>query len=75
MPYSPHETIAERIKRAGLPEDHDVHWSRQRKQNVVKAVHEDIISFEEARARYLLSRAEYRSWEEELGDEEDLADA
>ena len=66
MPYARHETIAERIKRAGLPESHDIHWSRGRKADVVRAIRDDIIDFEEAHSRYLLSQREYRSWEQEV---------
>ena len=63
MPYSPNETIASRIKRAGLPESYDVHWSKTRKEEVVKAVRDKLISFDDARWRYLLSRREFESWE------------
>lgn len=64
MPYAPHETVADAIKRAGLPENHDVHWSQARKDDVVRAVRDKLISFDEARWRYLLSRREFQSWEE-----------
>ena len=63
MPYPPEETIASRIKRAGLPQSHDIHWSQKRKREVVQAVREKLISFDEARWRYLLSRKEFESWE------------
>lgn len=66
MPYSPNETIASRIKRAGLPESYDVHWSKGRKEDVVKAVRDQLITFDEARWRYLLSRREFESWEREV---------
>lgn len=66
MPYAPNESIAERIKRAGLPESHDIHWSEGRKADVVHAVRDRVIAFEEARGRYLLSRKEYRAWEEQV---------
>ncbi|MFZ9395988.1 MAG: DUF1153 domain-containing protein [Erythrobacter sp.] len=64
MVYAPHENIADAIKRAGLPETHRIHWSEARKAEVVQAVREDRISFEEARERYLLSASEFRQWEE-----------
>ena len=66
MPYPPHETIASRIKRAGLPESHDIHWSDSRKREVVKAVRDRLITFDEARWKYLLSRKEYETWERKV---------
>jgi len=66
MPYAPHETVSDAIKRAGLPESHDVHWSDARKEKVVKAVRDKLISFDEARWRYLLSRNEFESWERKV---------
>lgn len=63
MAYAPHETVSDAIKRAGLPESHDIHWSESRKEDVVKAVRNKLISFDEARWRYLLSRSEFESWE------------
>lgn len=66
MPYPPHETIASRIKRAGLPESHDIHWSDSRKREVVEAVREKLITFDEARWRYLLSRKEFDTWEQKF---------
>jgi hypothetical protein len=66
MPYPRNETIASRIKRAGLPESYDVHWSKNRKEEVVKAVRDKLITFDEARWRYLLSRREFESWEREV---------
>ena len=71
MPYPPHETIASRIKRAGLPESYDVHWSKTRKKEVVKAVRDKLISFDEARWRYLLSRREFESWERDVARSEE----
>ncbi len=70
MPYARHETIADRIKRAGLPQSHDIHWSQDRKADVVHAVRDHVIEFEEARGRYLLSRKEYRAWEEQVDEAE-----
>ncbi len=66
MPYSPHQTVSDAIKRAGLPESHDVHWSDARKADVVRAVRDRLISFDEARWRYLLSRKEFESWERKV---------
>ena len=64
MPYAPHETVSDAIKRAGLPESHDINWTESRKADVVRAVRDKLISFDEARWRYLLSHSEFRSWEE-----------
>lgn len=52
-----------RLVRAGLPTTHDIHWSPARKEDVVRAVRDKLISFDEARWRYLLSRREFESWE------------
>ena len=56
-------SIADAIKRYGLPRNHRVHWSKARKDDVVRAVRERAISFQEARNRYLLSRSEFEQWE------------
>ncbi len=66
MAYAPHETVSDAIKRAGLPESHDVHWSEARKEKVVRAVRDKLITFDEARWRYLLSRNEYETWERKV---------
>ncbi len=66
MAYPYNSTVSEAIKRAGLPKDHDIHWSEQRKAEVVHAVRDRLISFDEARWRYLLSRSEFKSWEEQV---------
>lgn len=66
MAYPYNGTVSEAIKRAGLPKDHDIHWSEQRKADVVHAVRDKLISFDEARWRYLLSRSEFRSWEQQV---------
>ncbi|MBI1404170.1 MAG: DUF1153 domain-containing protein [Porphyrobacter sp.] len=63
MAYPRDISIAEAIKRYGLPKSHRVHWSKARKDDVVRAVHERAISFHEARQRYLLSRTEFEQWE------------
>ncbi len=70
MAYSPHETVSDAIKRAGLPESHNVHWSEARKAEVVRAVRDRLISFDEARWRYLLSRKEFESWERKVARED-----
>ncbi|WP_095011653.1 DUF1153 domain-containing protein [Tsuneonella mangrovi] len=70
MAYPYTSTVAEAIKRAGLPKSHRIHWSENRKAEVVRAVRDEVISFEEARERYLLSRAEFREWEAQLGEAE-----
>lgn len=67
MAYDPNLSIADAIKRYGLPKNHRVHWSDARKADVVRAVHERAISFHEAREQYLLSRAEFEQWEREFG--------
>ena len=70
MAYSRHSTVSEAIKRAGLPESNDVYWSKSRKADVVKAVRDKLISFDEARWRYLLSRKEFKDWEQQVDREE-----
>ena len=70
MAYSRHSTVSEAIKRAGLRESHDVYWSKSRKADVVKAVRDKLISFDEARWRYLLSRKEFKDWEQQVDREE-----
>ena len=63
MAYPKDISIADAIKRYGLPRNHRVHWSKARKDDVVRAVRERAISFHEARSRYLLSRSEFEQWE------------
>ncbi len=65
MAYPRDMSIADAIKRYGLPQTHRVHWSKARKDDVVRAVRDRAISFTEARARYLLSRSEFAQWERE----------
>ncbi|BDW83132.1 hypothetical protein MACH24_25700 [Erythrobacter sp. Dej080120_24] len=65
MAYPRNMSIADAIKRYGLPKSHKVHWSPARKAEVVRAVHDRAISFHEARERYLLSRSEFEEWERE----------
>ncbi|MEP3421891.1 MAG: DUF1153 domain-containing protein [Erythrobacter sp.] len=65
MAYPRDISIADAIKRYGLPKSHKVHWSATRKADVVRAVHDRAISFHEARDRYLLSRSEFEEWERE----------
>lgn len=66
MAYPRHSTVSEAIKRAGLPQSHDINWTDARKAEVVRAVRDRLISFDEARWRYLLSRKEFESWERKL---------
>lgn len=66
MAYAYDSTVSEAIKRAGLPKSHKVHWSPARKAKVVRAVRDELITFDEARGRYLLSRSEFREWEEKV---------
>ncbi|MGB3710633.1 MAG: DUF1153 domain-containing protein [Erythrobacter sp.] len=66
MAYPRNISIADAIKAYGLPKNHRVHWSDERKADVVRAVHEEAITFNEARRRYLLSRAEFEQWERDL---------
>jgi hypothetical protein len=63
MAYPRDISIADAIKRYSLPRNHRVHWSKARKDDVVRAVRERAISFHEARTRYLLSRSEFEQWE------------
>ena len=64
MAYPRDISIADAIKSYNaLPRTHRVHWSKARKDEVVRAVRERAISFHEARARYLLSRSEFDQWE------------
>jgi len=64
MAYDRNISIADAIKSYNqLPKHHRVHWSKARKDEVVRAVRERTISFHEARTRYLLSRAEFDQWE------------
>lgn len=66
MAYPSNISIAEAIKSYyKLPRTHRIHWSKAKKDEVVRAVHEGAISFHEARERYLLSRSEFEQWEAE----------
>lgn len=58
------QSIAARIKQAGLPEHYNVHWSDTRKAQIVGAVRDRLITLDEARDRYLLSRSEFQSWKD-----------
>ena len=49
-----------------LPESYDVNWTTNRKAEVVRAVRDKLISFDEARWRYLLSQGEFKSWQQDL---------
>jgi hypothetical protein len=64
MAYPSNVSIADAIKSYyALPRNHRVHWSKARKDEVVRAVRDRAISFHEARERYLLSRSEFEQWE------------
>jgi hypothetical protein len=66
MAYPRDISIADAIKSYNqLPKTHRVHWSKARKDEVVRAVRDRAISFHEARTRYLLSRSEFEQWERE----------
>ncbi len=66
MAYPKDVSIADAIKSYyQLPRTHRVHWSKARKDEVVRAVRDRAISFHEARTRYLLSRSEFEQWEAE----------
>ncbi|QFT78388.1 DUF1153 domain-containing protein [Erythrobacter sp. THAF29] len=67
MTYPRDLSIADVIKQYGLPKSHRVYWSKSKKADVVQAVHDRVISFHEARERYLLSRSEFEQWEREAG--------
>jgi hypothetical protein len=64
MAYPRDVSIADAIKSYyALPRNYRVHWSKARKDEVVRAVRDRAISFHEARERYLLSRTEFEQWE------------
>ncbi len=64
MAYPRNVSIADAIKSYyQLPRTHRVHWSKARKDEVVRAVRDRAISFHEARERYLLSHSEFEQWE------------
>jgi len=64
MAYPRDVSIADAIKSYyKLPKTHRVHWSKAKKDEVVRAVRDRAISFHEARERYLLSRSEFEQWE------------
>ena len=66
MAYPRDISIADAIKRYNqLPRTYRVHWSKAKKDEVVRAVYDRAISFHEARERYLLSRSEFEQWEAE----------
>jgi hypothetical protein len=56
-----------------LPASHDICWTASRKADVVRAVRDRRISFEEARWRYLLSHEEFEGWQESVSSEVDDA--
>lgn len=70
-PSAMRRDVRSRIERAGLPPHHRVHWSDARKADVVKAVRDQLITFDEARWNYLLSRSEFESWQRQFAKETD----
>lgn len=52
--------------RVKLPPSYDINWTNARKAEVVRAVRDKLITFDEARWRYLLSQGEFKSWQQEL---------
>lgn len=58
-----------KIRSSGLPESYNIHWSGSSKADVVRAVRDRLITFDEARWRYLLSRQEFKGWQKELSDQ------
>jgi hypothetical protein len=52
-----------RLTLADLPPPGAMHWVDRRKAEVVAAVRGGLISFEEARSRYMLSAEEFTTWQ------------
>jgi hypothetical protein len=52
-----------RLTLADLPPPGAMHWVDRRKAEVVAAVRGGLISFEEARSRYMLSAEEFITWQ------------
>lgn len=44
----------------------DARWNKRRKAQIVAAIRGNLLSFDEARQRYGLSRLEFAAWENEL---------
>lgn len=44
----------------------DARWNKKRKAQIVAAVRGNLLSFDDARKRYGLSRLEFAAWENEL---------
>lgn len=44
----------------------DARWNKKRKAQIVAAIRGNLLSFDEARQRYGLSRLEFAAWENEL---------
>lgn len=66
MHITPAQDFRQRTARTGLPQSHKVHWSDARKAKVVRAVRDQLITFDEARWNYLLSRSEFESWQRQF---------
>ncbi len=63
----PRSNLADaRFSKAGLPRSYNVHWSDARKRQVVRAVQEKLITFDEARWNYLLSKSEFETWQKQF---------
>jgi hypothetical protein len=52
-----------RLTLADLPPPGAMHWVDRRKAEVVAAVRGGLISFEQARSRYMLSAEEFNTWQ------------
>jgi hypothetical protein len=52
-----------RLTLADLPPPGAMHWVDRRKAEVVAAVRGGLISFEQARVRYMLSEEEFVTWQ------------
>jgi len=55
-----------------LPKSYDIHWTASRKAEVARAVRDRLITFDEARWRYLVSKREFEEWKQVLKREEAL---
>ena len=55
-----------------LPQSYDIHWTTARKAEVARAVRDRLITFDEARWRYLVSKREFEEWKAALRRQEAL---
>ncbi len=58
-----------RLTLADLPPPGAMHWVDRKKAEVVAAVRGGLISFEQARSRYMLSVEEFVTWQKLVGGE------